>query len=259
MIIRRGARGERIRDIQKRLNELGFGPVGEDAIYGRQTEKAIKAFQDSVGLVADGVFGPRTRQKFSGAENCEELPENNPLLIEALKRQGFQVFTDGRINIIGVRENTQKANSFDDRIHLLWMSNGAWQEKSYPCTCDPGNYWLEHGRIDGTAILCAGQYVDVYKFDLHGGKYETLCQRGGPVKVWRDQNRDNTLDHSGNPDEGWHGINIHHAGTDSQNVDKWSAGCQVFARLADWKEAMKICKDSGKEWFTYTLIEESDI
>jgi len=259
MIIRRGARGEQVRDIQKRLNELGLGPLIEDGIYGRGTEAVVKDFQLRVGLISDGVFGPRTKQRFSTVENNEELIENNPFLIRALKHKGFQVLTDGKINVIGVRENNQKANSFDDRIYLIWMSNGAWQEKSYACTCDPGNYWLEHGSIDGTAILCPGQYVNVYKFDLHQGRYETLCQRGGPVKVWRDSNQDDILDHSGDPDEGWHGINIHHAGTDSQNVDKWSAGCQVFARLADWKEAMKICKDSGEEWFTYTLIEEKDL
>ena len=205
------------------------------------------------------MFGPLTEQEFSGAELVVALPENNHLLIEVLKHQGYQVFTDGQINIIGVRNKAQKANSFDDRIHLVWMCHGAWQEKSYTATCDPGTYWLENGRVDGTAILCPGQYANVYKFDLHGGKYETLCQRGGPVKVWRDSNKDEILDHTGNEIEGYFGINIHHAGTNSQNVDKWSAGCQVFARLADWEEAMKICKDSAKEWFTYTLIEESDI
>jgi hypothetical protein len=115
-------------------------------------------------------------------------------------------------------------------------------------------------RVDGTAILMPGQYVDTYKFDLHAGKYETLCQRGGKVKVWRDANKDDVLDHVvGSDIEGYFGINIHHAGTDSTNVEKWSAGCQVFKRLADWEEAMGIWKATGADSFTYTLIDDKDL
>lgn len=54
------------------------------------------------------------------------------------------------------------------------------------------------------------------------------------------------------------GINIHHAGADSQQIDKWSAGCQVFKRLEDFNIFINICKKASKIWgnlFTYTLID----
>ena len=77
--------------------------------------------------------------------------------------------------------------------------------------------------------------------------------------MWRDSNKDDVLDHDGAPSEGWFGINIHHAGADSTNVEKWSAGCQVFKRLADWEEAMGIWKATGADSFTYTLIDDKDV
>ena len=78
--------------------------------------------------------------------------------------------------------------------------------------------------------------------------------------LWRDGNRDNILDYGHDEGiEGWYGVNLHHAGENSTRVDKWSAGCQVFARIADWEEAVKIWKASEAEVFTYTLITEDDL
>ena len=186
-------------------------------------------------------------------------PVSEPLILRILREKDYEVFDDRQINLIGVRSSESVANRFDDEIHLIW-NDGIWHHVTYSVTCDPGTYWLESPtNVDGTAILMPGQYKNTYKFDLHAGRYSTLCQRGGVVRVWRDANKDNTLDHDDNIDEGWFGINIHHAGEDSPQVEKWSAGCQVFKKLEDWKEAMKICKDSGAEWFTYTLINDKDL
>ncbi len=58
------------------------------------------------------------------------------------------------------------------------------------------------------------------------------------------------------------GINIHKAGVDSARVDDWSHGCQVFKRVKDFDEFMKIinkAKDIHGNHFTYTLIESNDI
>ena len=92
------------------------------------------------------------------------------------------------------------------------------------------------------------------------GSYEALVQTGATVRVARDGNLDDVADADpSGVQEGWFGINIHHAGTDSTNVEKWSAGCQVFKRLEDWEEAVRIWKSTGSEWFTYTLIDDKDL
>ena len=51
-----------IKDIQTFLNCNGFSPGPIDGVSGGRTEAAIKSFQASVGLSADGVVGPATKQ-----------------------------------------------------------------------------------------------------------------------------------------------------------------------------------------------------
>jgi len=68
-IIRRGDRGERVKQLQAALTLAGF-PVAEDGIFGRGTELAVRAFQDSAGIEADGLVGPDT---------WRELGETTPL------------------------------------------------------------------------------------------------------------------------------------------------------------------------------------
>ena len=51
-----------IKDIRTFLNCHGFSPGPIDAVSGGRTTGAIKSFQASVALTADGVVGPATNQ-----------------------------------------------------------------------------------------------------------------------------------------------------------------------------------------------------
>jgi len=61
-MIRRGSRGEDVLYVQDLLQALGYdiGASGADGIFGKDTEKAVKAFQTSCGLTADGIVGQMT-------------------------------------------------------------------------------------------------------------------------------------------------------------------------------------------------------
>ena len=75
---------------------------------------------------------------------------------------------------------------------------------------------------------------------------------------WEDANKDMTYDEK-LITEGIYGINIHKAGADSTYVENWSEGCQVFKRIKDFDEFMRIVQlDKGEKW-TYTLIESKDL
>lgn len=39
---------EEVVQLQKRMNDLGFGPIGVDGQYGKNTEKAYRAYLDSL-------------------------------------------------------------------------------------------------------------------------------------------------------------------------------------------------------------------
>jgi N-acetylmuramoyl-L-alanine amidase len=59
-LYKRGSSGATVREIQTRLRAWGYysGPV--DGVYGSATEKAVKYFQKSNGLNADGQAGNQT-------------------------------------------------------------------------------------------------------------------------------------------------------------------------------------------------------
>ena len=61
-ILRKGSRGEDVREMQAALIARGYdlGRWGADGIFGAQTLKAVKAFQKDCGLKTDGVCGPET-------------------------------------------------------------------------------------------------------------------------------------------------------------------------------------------------------
>jgi N-acetylmuramoyl-L-alanine amidase len=58
----RGDRGREVVDLQTRLQALGLdlGNRGIDGVFRRGTELAVKAFQQALGLLADGLVGPIT-------------------------------------------------------------------------------------------------------------------------------------------------------------------------------------------------------
>jgi hypothetical protein len=172
-------------------------------------------------------------------------------VLEAIKAKGYKTFETKHpfdLNIFGIRSASTVPNRFDDVIGCVYRDKrNEWKIRTWSATTDPG------------------QYRGVYKLDHHAGKYLALCQRNGPVKVYRDSNRDQVLDWTGDTREGMYGINIHRASlSGSTVVDRWSAGCQVFASPFDFAELMQLAIAQltihpTYDSFTYTLLEEGDL
>jgi hypothetical protein len=57
--LRAGSRGGPVHDLQARLTHAGY-VVGQDGIFGGETERAVRAFQTAQGLAIDGIAGPET-------------------------------------------------------------------------------------------------------------------------------------------------------------------------------------------------------
>ncbi len=58
--MRGGDKGERVRELQQRLSELGYYTGEADGKFGNQTRRAVEKFQYNNGLTADGIAGRRT-------------------------------------------------------------------------------------------------------------------------------------------------------------------------------------------------------
>jgi peptidoglycan hydrolase-like protein with peptidoglycan-binding domain len=59
-VLRIGARGEDVKDLQRQLVAAGFDPGPVDGWFGPRTQAAVRAFQHSRGIAVDGWVGPQT-------------------------------------------------------------------------------------------------------------------------------------------------------------------------------------------------------
>ena len=181
-----------------------------------------------------------------------------------LLQKGFKTFSRPfELNIVGIRANSTKPNSFDDSLNIFYKtSDGKWQFHQFAATTDPGTYWLKNPmNPQGTAIVKHGQYASSHRIGLHRGKYLALVQQR-PLTIIRDYDRNASLDFmNGREETGIFGINIHHASVNgtTKSVEKYSAGCQVFANINDFNLFMQLAERHKQLYgndFTYTLIDE---
>ena len=190
--------------------------------------------------------------------------------VEEIKKimsvKGYRWYDNNKpynINLIGIR-NIGQPNSFDDEFYIIYRDeNSRLNQKCYQITTDPGTYWLKNPmNVDGTGIMVEGQYLKLWKKGFHKGDYPALVQYS-PVSLYRDSDKDGQLDMDRKTiATGIFGVNCHHAGSNSIQVDKWSAACQVFAKMKEWNEFMSIIDKSLEYYpdgiFSYTLLNNND-
>jgi hypothetical protein len=188
-------------------------------------------------------------------------------IIAALTNKRYMIFTRPfELNIVGLRSNNTKPNSFDDTINTFYKSeDGQWIINTFNATTDPGTYWLKNlMNPNGTAILKPGQYKNSHRIGIHGGKYQALVQQN-PVTVFRDANKDEVLNfNTAKEQTGVFGINIHRASVKgiTKFVNDHSAGCQVLADIQDFNLLMQLAQRHKKLYgnnFTYTLLQEKEL
>ena len=187
-------------------------------------------------------------------------------ILQRVEAIGGKVFTQGdwNLNLVGIRNPEGTPNKFDDEMHVIYKDGGQWIDRWWSITTDPGTYWLEHpmNSLGTAAVVADRQYRGLWRMGMHKGQYEALVQVG-EVAVHRDNDLNSKVSYSQeNIQTGsGFGINCHRATASefgSVNVDKWSAGCQVFANPHDFDCFMLLCKTQSRErgWdtFTYTLL-----
>lgn len=194
-------------------------------------------------------------------------PDLNHVL-RTLEKNGYKIFDNDakpyNLNIVGLRTSDMTPNSFNDWEYVFWKHAGSWEMLKFQVTTDPGLYYLKNPVNElGTAIVKPGQYPGVWQRGLHKGKYNALVQVGN-LTVYRDADRDWQYDLTGKEQSGKFGINNHRAVENGQSimVDRWSAGCVVFADYYQFEIFMRLISEAeklGNLLFTFTLITEQEI
>lgn len=101
--IKKGDAGPDVRAMQEQLIKLGYLKAGEDdGNFGKHTDAALRAFQHTAGLKADGVRGPLTGAALQLA--IQALPVQDTIIVRPRAPALPHAFTaDGWYRAAGVR------------------------------------------------------------------------------------------------------------------------------------------------------------
>lgn len=127
-----GSRGDEVRKIQTKLKSLGFFSGTVDGIYGVKTQSAVKKYQQSVGLTADGVAGPKTLLYLglgssSGSTSAGGFSSSDIyLLAKVIAAEARGESYTGQVAVGAVVLNRVDSSSFPDTVSGVVYQAGAF-------------------------------------------------------------------------------------------------------------------------------------
>ena len=123
-----GARGETVREIQRRLKNWGYYNGSVDGIYGYGTWSAVKKFQQKNGLKADGVTGAATLQALGipTGQSQTSWERNLYLLAAAIHGEARGEPYEGKVAVGAVIMNRVRHSSFPNTIAGVIYQPGAF-------------------------------------------------------------------------------------------------------------------------------------
>jgi len=153
-VLKQGASGPQVVDLQSKLKQLGFSAGIVDGKFGPGTEKAVMAFQKSKGLTADGVAGPATFKALISAikkatDNKGDAPSDpkSPVPLNLLTESDFKAAARllncdiAAIKAVAEVESSGSGFLSDGRVKILFEGHqfhkhtkGAYAE-SHPTIC----------------------------------------------------------------------------------------------------------------------------
>lgn len=126
-----GSRGNEVRQIQKKLKELGYYKGSVDGIYGTGTQKAVRSFQKNCGITADGIAGPKTLRYLglssssSGSSGAYSSSDIN-LLAKLIAAEARGESYTGQVAVGAVVLNRVSHSSFPDTVAGVIYQKGAF-------------------------------------------------------------------------------------------------------------------------------------
>ncbi len=88
-VLRQGAKGNEVKEVQRRLKLWGYYNGSVDGVFGAGTRSAVVAFQKKNGLTADGVVGVSTYKALGMTSSYQALVNGNAAATEGEAVGGF--------------------------------------------------------------------------------------------------------------------------------------------------------------------------
>lgn len=114
MLLRLNDRGEAVREIQKKLGLVA------DGVFGPKTRDAVIAFQRKHGLTADGIVGPATLTKLNLTDAAIVLKKNQLTREDFVREANRLQCHPGMIEALALKEARGSAFLPDGRVKILF-------------------------------------------------------------------------------------------------------------------------------------------
>ncbi|NEW08076.1 spore cortex-lytic enzyme [Paenibacillus sp. SYP-B3998] len=145
--LKQGSQSGDVWDLQFRLKALGYYQQQLDGVYGAATTAAVRNFQTTYGLTADGVTGTST---WSALRKYSLNQADMDILAKVIYSEARGESYVGQVAVGAVVMNRLKSSQFPNTIQNIVFQEGAFTAVS------DGQYWL---RPDKTAYLAAQDAV----------------------------------------------------------------------------------------------------
>lgn len=130
--IKRGATGDDVIAVQKRLKQWGYYSGSVDGVFGYATERAVRWFQEKNGLSVDGIVGPQTAAamglNLKSAISASTKPASGDvyLLAQCIYSESRGEPYKGQVAVGAVVLNRVKSSSFPNSISGVIYQKGAF-------------------------------------------------------------------------------------------------------------------------------------
>lgn len=108
-------RGDDVRDLQRKLDALGFDPGKQDGVYGQTTDAALREFQRNVGDEVDGVVGLHTIATLERMRPLDDVPGRG-IVRETEQLRSIRGLLQGRVIAIDPGHEPPEGGTTD--IHM---------------------------------------------------------------------------------------------------------------------------------------------
>ncbi|MBE9142738.1 peptidoglycan-binding domain-containing protein [Planktothrix mougeotii] len=172
MILKPGALGAHVREIQYQLERLGYNIGRFGMPFDEQLEATVKAFQEEMELPIDGIIGDATRLKIQEAvtaiENSTDVNQNSGYSAEHKLRP--------------------VPNELGDFLNGNWQQWRVICSKTLNARSGPGfNYSIDMTFPTNTVLMLHPEYRYPIKFDQVGKPWLVISYQGGAFFIRANQ------------------------------------------------------------------------
>lgn len=125
-VYKEGSRGDMVAQIQKVLKNEGLYTGNIDGIYGSNTAKAVRAYQQKYALTVDGIVGEKTLAKMGLAQNDGAQSGDVSLLARIISAEARGEPYEGQVAVGAVILNRIKHPSFPNTLAGVIYQPGAF-------------------------------------------------------------------------------------------------------------------------------------